>query len=515
MAVNIEMPLHKARELMAPYRNAMPINNPLPEIDNEPPEAPNVLVDAVSLGGPSDPKQKPLVRHVLVKDLNKIGTRMKFEHPKTGVFGNKAPMGLYALFDGQSCAGEPGPMAAEFCARNYHLKLLKRLAELTDETADDTSVQAALVGSFEDLDQELLANQPEVKDGCGAAVALLIGTKLFTAVLGQCSAMVGSVSEPGKILPINMGGRQGVWNGDFMRIRFAGGVIFGENNVARIRHPSGAESSVSRSLGDRFWKDPQAGGLKSPLVLCLPDVQVLALNHPEHPFLLMSASTVAAALTPQELIEIGGEYPSQPRASCGEIATRSLAARAGAAQCTALEVSFLPVRDRGGDSKKRAPGTAGPEPVPTYPAKKAKVMYAPGGSTASMRLRHIMLRYQDGPQKDSKKPTRTRHEAEAILRKALGDLRADLKAQKKTPKDAMELVEVTSKKFAEICRRLSECETARKGGTTCGDLGWLTPEELNGSMGAGFKEVVDVLMPGQFSDIAVTESGLHLVQRVA
>eukprot|EP00428_Durinskia_dybowskii_P055260 CAMPEP_0170323286 /NCGR_PEP_ID=MMETSP0116_2-20130129/62439_1 /TAXON_ID=400756 /ORGANISM="Durinskia baltica, Strain CSIRO CS-38" /LENGTH=74 /DNA_ID=CAMNT_0010576181 /DNA_START=1 /DNA_END=221 /DNA_ORIENTATION=- len=74
MASNVEMPLHRARELMAPYRNAMPINNPLPEVDTEPPEAPNVLADAVTLFGAGDSKQKPLVRHVLVKDLNKIGS---------------------------------------------------------------------------------------------------------------------------------------------------------------------------------------------------------------------------------------------------------------------------------------------------------------------------------------------------------------------------------------------------------------------------------------------------------
>merc|ERR1740129_2079504 len=146
---------------MAQYRVNMPISMPIIEADNEPPEVPNVLVDAVALGGPSDGKQKPLVRHVIVKDLNKIGTRLKLEHPKTGVFASKAPMGLYAIFDGQSCAGEPGPMAAEFCARNFHLKLLKRLADLSPESADEASVRAALAGSFEDLDQELLA-QPDI-----------------------------------------------------------------------------------------------------------------------------------------------------------------------------------------------------------------------------------------------------------------------------------------------------------------------------------------------------------------
>lgn len=133
-----------------------------------------------------------------------------------------------------------------------------------------------------------------------------------------------------------------------------------------------------------------------------------------------------------------------------------------------------------------------------------------------MRLRHILLRYQDGPQalKDGKKPTRTRQEAEATLRKALTELSVTVRSLKKAPKDALELVGLTSKKFAELCRSLSECESAKKGGTMCGDLGWLSPEDL-ANLGAGFKEVVDALLPGQFSDIAATEQGLHLVQRVA
>mmetsp|Transcript_14905 Transcript_14905/g.42311 ORF Transcript_14905/g.42311 Transcript_14905/m.42311 type:complete len:519 (-) Transcript_14905:121-1677(-) len=518
MAINVEMPLHKARELMAPYRNAMPINNPLPEIDTEPPEPPNVLVDAVTLGGMSESKQKPLVRHVLVKDLNKIGARLKFDHPKTGVFTNKAPMGLYALFDGHSTAGESGPMAAEFCARNFHLKLLKRLSEVPADAPDEQSVQVALIGAFEDLDCDLIASQPEVNDGCGAAVVLLIGDVVFTAVVGQCVAILCDASNRPQLLPVSLGGRQGVLDTDVLRIRYAGGDLLGpvgDGDTVRIRHPSGAESSVSRSLGDKLWKGSHATGFKSQIVVCTPVVQHVHLKgYDDHPFLLLAASSVGAAMSLQELVDIADEYPQQPRAGCGEIVARALVARAGAAQCTALEVCFLPRRSQA-DNKRRPPGTAGPEGPPTYLAKKAKIATAPGGGTQSVRLRHILVKYQEASAKDGKKLSRTRQEAEMLLRRALCDIRADLRASKKTPKDAMELVGATSKKFMEICRRLSECDSARKGGAMCGDLGWLTPEDLSSSFGAPFKEVVDVLMPGQFSDIAVTEQGLHLVQRVA
>lgn len=512
MAVNVEMPLHKARELMAPYRNAMPINNPLPEIDNEPPKTPNVLVDAVSLGGASDNRQKPLVRHVLVKDLNKIGMRMKLEHPKTGVFQNKAPMGLYGLFDGQSGAGEPGPMAAEFCARNFHIKLLKRLSELGSNETEPPHIQGVLDRVFEDLDTELLNNQPEVNDGCGAAVALLIGETIFTAVIGQCCATLCSAEAAARFSPVTLGNRQGVVEADVVRIRFAGGIVLGEGLDLRVRHPLGVETTVSRSLGDRMWKE----GLKLPLILCLPEVHSFALRSPDyHPFLILSASTVSSSLTPQELVEIGGEYLRQPRATCGEIVSRAMGSQVGAAQCTALEVCFLPHRTT--DGRKRSAGAAGPEGPPSY-SKKAKIVNAPGGGTQSMRLRHILVKFQDRTEKDGglggKTGSRSRQEAETILRKALLDFRRDALGLKRTPKDAMELVRMTTDKFSEICKKISECESAKKGGTMCGDLGWLSPEDL-AAMGGSFKEVVEVLMPGHFSDITTTEQGMHLVQRVA
>lgn len=511
MAINVEMPFEKARQQMAQWRNYAP---PLAIVeDREPPEAPNVLVDAVSLGGPIDPKQKPLVRHVIVKDLHKIGTRLKYIFPKGGVFGNKAPMGLYALFDGQSCAGESGPMAAEFCARNFHTKLLERLKDMPQIPADKHAVEAALRGAFEDLDTEIVSNQPAVKDGCGAVVALLIGPIVFTAAVGRCAAVLSERLDGGatfKAIPLSGGPRQ--VDSDFRRLRQMGGIVVGETSSMAIRHPAnGALSRVSRSLGDRDWKNTVVGG--PSLILRTPEVTSVLLKD-SHPLLLLVTSTVSAALDPQALVDLAGEFQVQPRATCGEIATRAMEARAGSAalsQCTAVEVCFLPEKKSAAD-KKRLPGASEAQ------AKKAKVSAAPGGETQSVRLRHIVLKYNDAAHNaldaKSKKVTRSRQDAEAILRRIFFELKKDLRAMKKAPKDSSELVNVTTKKFIELCKEHSECETARKGGTMCGDIGWVTPEDRS-KFGGSFKEVVDVLLPGQFSDIAVTEQGAHLVQRIA
>merc|ERR1712129_404329 len=84
---------------------------------------------------------------------------------------------------------------------------------------------------------------------------------------------------------------------------------------------------------------------------------------------------------------------------------------------------------------------------------------------------------------------RTRQEAETLLREAMGALRAEMKNVKKL-KDATEVISKTTPKFTVLCRELSECETAKKGGMLCGELGWMAPEE-RGVYGAGFREVVD------------------------
>ncbi|CAK0873174.1 unnamed protein product [Prorocentrum cordatum] len=135
-------------------------------------------VAAVSAGSVSG---KSVTKHVIVKDLRKVAGAMKVDLPASGIFDHLAPIGLYALFDGQSCAGPPGPVAAEYCARNFHKKVLENVCSLPANCTSDTFVKAALVKSFEDLDKDLLEALPDTEEGCGAAVALLVGEYLFTA----------------------------------------------------------------------------------------------------------------------------------------------------------------------------------------------------------------------------------------------------------------------------------------------------------------------------------------------
>lgn len=511
-------PLWKIQQQMAQYRNQVAAAALAEEklVFEVPPEAPNVIVDTVSVGGPADGKQK-FVRSVLVKDFHKISARMKIDLPKTNVFKDKAPCGLYALFDGQSCAGEPGVSATEFCARNFHIKVLENLNSLPENLANDTFVKAALIKSFEDLDTDLLRTQPDVQDGCGAAVVLLVGDIAFTAVLGRCNVVLceavarsdveRNAAQRGTFKAVSLGGSQREISSieERARLKSTGMTVVGEGDMARLRHPSGALSPVGRSLGDPLWKG------SANVISCTPEVQSTTIRGADaHPMLLLLASSITSVLDPQQLVELAGEFAMKPRAACGEITAKVLEVSAGAHQETqysAVGVGFLPT-----PLKEKVKDEAQP------PSKKAKV--AGTKATSSVRLRHILVKFADpaSPVRqvggNGLPVTRTRSDAELLIRNAIRALQQELRLSKKTPKDVTERITMESKKFAEICREISDCQTSKKGGAMCGDIGWMAPEVLM-KMGGNFKENVDAMIPGQWSDITQSKEGLHLIQKIA
>jgi len=488
------------------------------EEKSKPAEAPWVLVDAVPQG--ERPKgQKPLVFHVLVKDLNKVAKMKGAELPTSGIFQNKAPMGLYAVFDGQSCAGAAGHTAAEFCARNFHIKMLANLTMLQPaaQAATDTYVKAAMIKSFHDLDAEYLAQHRDVHHGCGAAVA-----HVFVAVIGRCSAVLAEV-ENGKLKPVPFGLSQAKPSdaSERMRLQRSGAVVVQNAGRACIRHPSGAMSPVSRSMGDPLWKGPAGGSAGPELVICTPEVTSVELKgHEVHQALLLLAANISENLSPEAIIETTGEFSLQPRLCCGEIGSQAFAGLKetdAKPQSVVAQICFLPPKEK--DKAKAPDGKEQP------PAKKAKVEVQ---KLSSVRLRHILVRHSDerppaaaaaAKAAAAKRPaeaqsTRPRSEAEALLRKAMWDIRKDMKASGKTAKNASELVILQGKKFAELCRELSECPSAKKGGSMCGDMGWLSVEELT-RMGGTFREKVEPLKPGQWSDVTPSDQGVHLIQRIA
>lgn len=459
-------------------------------------DALRVSVDAVSLGRGDDGVGKPMVRHVIVKDLRKVAARSKVPMPSGGLFEGRTPVLLFALFDGQSCAEAPGPLAAEWCAKQVLTKLLRNLSALPPGYENDTFVKATLTKTFEDLDKEILRGQPAIHDGCGAAVALTVGEKLFTAVCGKCDVVL---CEGGGA--VSMGASQGRCHlPDEQKFMAAnGGTVFqGDKGEVLVSSPAGTVSSVSRSLGDRAWKGADGGIPGSvKLLRAKPETRVTDLSWSEkHPFFVLTSAPVAEAVP--QAVSIALEFPNKPRAAAGEIAAKAAEANENA-QCTSVVVCLMPKEDRS---------------INPPPAKKAKK------EAESVRLRHILVKHRDCGQPfdpvRNRAVTRSKDDAEALLRRALRELAQEAKTIK-LPADAskakMAALQPTPK-YTSLCKEMSECTTAQKGGGMMGDLGWLGPDQLS-RFGPAFAETARSLGVGQWSDLAGSEHGIHVLQRIA
>mmetsp|Transcript_21121 Transcript_21121/g.45794 ORF Transcript_21121/g.45794 Transcript_21121/m.45794 type:complete len:526 (+) Transcript_21121:88-1665(+) len=477
-------------------------------LDEENSETLRVSVDAVSLGRAEGIGEKPLVRHIIVKDLRKVAARSKMALPQGGLFENRAPLMFFAVFDGQSCADTPGPLTAEWCAKQVIPKLLRNLSALPAGYENQTFVKATLTKTFDDLDKEILRNQPGIHDGCGAAVALLVGEKLFSSVIGKCEIVLCEAGGPPQRVrynPIALGSNQGRPDlpEETQFLQEAGGVVYtSEAGVPLVSGPSGASTSVSRSLGDRAWKGPD-GGVPGSIKLLkgTPETRVTDLSWAErHQFMVLSSAPVAQTVTPDDCISAGAEFHGKPRAIAGEVTSKaSEFPQNASAQCTSVVVHFIPKDEK-----------AGGPPA----AKKARK------EAESVRLRHIVVKHRDCGQPfdpvRGRPIVRSREEAEAMLRTALRELNQEAK-NTKTSMDASKAKLAAlqpSPKYVSLCKELSECTTAQKGGGMMGDLGWLSNEGLH-RFGPSFAETAKSLGVGQWSDLASSEHGIHILQRIA
>ncbi|CAJ1400505.1 unnamed protein product [Effrenium voratum] len=113
-------------------------------------------------------KVKAPMRHVLIRDLGKVAVALK--QPPL-----EEPSALLVLVDGD-------PSASDFCARQMHTRLLKRLAARAKPSA-------ALGGAILDLDAELRSQRPGMP-GTSCCAALFVGRQLHVVVAGNCAGML-------------------------------------------------------------------------------------------------------------------------------------------------------------------------------------------------------------------------------------------------------------------------------------------------------------------------------------
>eukprot|EP00931_Biecheleriopsis_adriatica_P100902 TRINITY_DN76138_c0_g1_i1.p1 TRINITY_DN76138_c0_g1~~TRINITY_DN76138_c0_g1_i1.p1 ORF type:complete len:764 (+),score=178.46 TRINITY_DN76138_c0_g1_i1:147-2438(+) len=124
-------------------------------------------------------KGAKLDRSVLLPDLKKIA-RLAMKFPLSFL---DSPSSAFALFQGIRSAE-----AADWCAKNFHTKLIPQLAKKI-HTWETQELRNLLEKVLQELDAEVLKSS-SAYSGCSAILALLIGDRLAVSVVGQARVVL-------------------------------------------------------------------------------------------------------------------------------------------------------------------------------------------------------------------------------------------------------------------------------------------------------------------------------------
>lgn len=412
------------------------------------------------------------VRRVLVPDLAKAGQalRLSIEHLDR-------PCALYALYEGHrgSPASGTANACAEFCARHLHQKLLLKLAAFRGYWEDDR-LEAAMRESFEELDEEYAAKHPSTVDGCCAAVALLTGSRLVLANLGDVAAVVctqnGEAVEQIRPHAVRNPDEEDDDEDDEELVPAANAAQLGGSAAS-----SNPPIRWTRAFGDLDFKSPSS----SPRLSATPECAVLSLQHGQRGVALVCRALFNAIGKSVAVSTVFRRSRLRPRMASGSLVDAAVQwlGQVGDHGLGAVVVCF---------EQAELPTSAAP------PTKKPKVE-----TPSQVRLRHILLKHRDCKsvvdKVRNKQVKRTRGEAERLLRAVLEECEGD-------PKKRV---------FNQRCRELSECVTCLQGGDLAGDLGWVKP----GKHGQAFDAAAFSLRVGDLSDLVDTEQGIHVIMRAA
>eukprot|EP00929_Paragymnodinium_shiwhaense_P009062 TRINITY_DN113106_c0_g1_i1.p1 TRINITY_DN113106_c0_g1~~TRINITY_DN113106_c0_g1_i1.p1 ORF type:complete len:655 (-),score=182.88 TRINITY_DN113106_c0_g1_i1:109-2073(-) len=457
-------------------------------------------VDASGANRPDGTKDD---RKVIVRDLVKAAQSLKMP-----VDHLPRPVSLFAVYsghrpmqsDGSPAAEESAaPLCSEFCARSLHLKLLARLSAYRGPWSD-SAVTHALQQSFEEVDADFLAKQPGATDGCSAAVALLIGQRLFTANVGDTAGFVAldTGSERWQVFRQSRGHLPGN-PADLERLMQAGGAVapVGPGAVPMVNATSGDRRlclPVCRAFGDRLFK---LNGPTTSVIIATPEVRALSLR-PEHRCIVLSSSEVADLVPSNQMSELLKLRLGKPRMASGglvEAAKVKLKEKPSLLprSCTALTI-FLDWSQGGQEATPSAPSQP--------PAKKAKLgdAAAKEGSKTQVRCRMILVKHKDCKEpvdhaRGKKAVTRPLEEAEQLLRKVQIAIEG-------SPGRSI---------FTQQCKAVSEDPSCLKGGEMAGDLGWVS----RGQTPPAVEAAIFALPIGHMSDIVESDEGVHLLWRIA
>ncbi|CAK9066041.1 unnamed protein product [Durusdinium trenchii] len=220
----------------------------------------------------SENQKKANARHVLIPNFLAVAKAMKTTLPE----GLVSPCGLFAVFEGE-------PLAAEHCAKNMHIQLLRHLSKVEGKV-NETQLKRSLRGALVSLDVEVQEKLPGQR-GCSAAAALLCGERLLVGVVGTASAascqgpatLADAVRRP----PVQL--------------------------VARVKRNLGDAGAAAPKLGatgGQFLHAQLSGQVKgrdTAAQLGSEDVKVLQLSEQHHDCLILGSASLLRGTTLTEL----------------------------------------------------------------------------------------------------------------------------------------------------------------------------------------------------------------------
>eukprot|EP00927_Polykrikos_kofoidii_P049546 TRINITY_DN43595_c0_g1_i1.p1 TRINITY_DN43595_c0_g1~~TRINITY_DN43595_c0_g1_i1.p1 ORF type:complete len:825 (-),score=139.30 TRINITY_DN43595_c0_g1_i1:195-2669(-) len=256
------------------------------------------------------PKQED--RHVKVPDLTKAAKALKMP-----IDHLEQPCAFFAVYDGHQ-----GHLCAEYVAKNFHVRLLRRLtAEKSADAWTDDKTCSALREICEELDAEFLAKFRTALDGCTVVVTLIVGMRCFVAWVGDSRCVLGRRTSKGHVTAVALTeDHRPTDKAESERVKKAGGIIVDLGYTARVAHDGYEERireirraqaqglgtigkepvalAVSRALGDRDFKAVTGKALLVPT----PSVRCIRFER-SHKLLALMCDGISDVMKNEEVIE--------------------------------------------------------------------------------------------------------------------------------------------------------------------------------------------------------------------
>mmetsp|Transcript_14692 Transcript_14692/g.36607 ORF Transcript_14692/g.36607 Transcript_14692/m.36607 type:complete len:289 (-) Transcript_14692:520-1386(-) len=195
-------------------------------------------------------------------------------------------IGLFGIFDGHG-----GPNAADFVRTNLFTNLLSNVSFLSDPAK-------AMVEAYESTDAQYLKQDAASnrEDGCTAVTAVLLGTRLFIANVGDSRAVL---CRAGKAVALSVDHKPNSKE-ERTRIENAGGVVVWAGTW-RV----GGVLAVSRAFGDRPLKR---------FVISTPELCEEQLT-PDDEFIILASDGLWDVLSNQDATGLIRDIPDPERAA--------------------------------------------------------------------------------------------------------------------------------------------------------------------------------------------------------